>query len=111
MQAVLSILFIIVYFFTYDICSSFYDPYEQTQEWYYLRDKIIESLFLLAILIPWFKRTLFSESVLVFDVVLIAFSIVDKVFLEVFTNTDKDWFIILPLASSICYAYYHKRKI
>ena len=95
----------------YDICSYFYDPYQQTYEWYQLRDKLYGVMFLISILTPLFKTTLLSKSIIVFGAILTTFNIIDKVFLDVFEALDRDWFIILPLASSICYAYYHKRKI
>ena len=110
MQAVLLFIFIFLYFFNYDICSRFFDPYEQTQEWYYLRDRLYEGMFFIAVLASKFKRTLLSKALSIFGLVLIGFCIIDKYFLDVYLLTDRDYFIIIPLAVSAGYIYYEKRN-
>ncbi len=110
MQAILLIVFMVLFFFMYKICSYAYDPYEATFQWYQFRDKLYGVMFLIAVIMPWFKTTLFSRALMVFGIVLTAANIVDRVVFNIYETLDRDWFIIIPFAAAAGYLYYEKRN-
>ena len=110
MQAILLIIFIGLQMFNTNICNHFYNYDLDFGKWYYLRCDIYEVMFLIAVIIPWFKTTLFSKSLMVFGGVLIGASVIDKVFLDVHTISDREWFIIVPFAMAAGYLLYEKRN-
>ena len=110
MRASLLIIFLTLWKFNTDICNYYYDYSIDFSEWYYLRCDIYEVMFLVAIIIPWFKSTLFSRGVMLFGLVLIAASVIDKVFINDYALTDKFYFVIVPFAVSSGYIFYEKRN-
>ena len=110
MRSILLIIFLGLWKFNTDICNHYYNYNDNYAEWYYLRCDLYEIMFLIAIIIPWTKSTLFSRALKVFGLVLISASVIDKVFLDVYSLTDKFWFIIIPLAVSSSYILYEKKR-
>jgi len=113
MQAVLLILFLLLYVFNVNICAYFYPEYlidyDVWEQWYYLRGKIYEVMFFIAILIPYFKTTTISKSLGLFGLILISASFIDKI-LNVNETMLRDWMILIPCAAAIANMVYQNKK-
>ena len=112
MRVFLLILFLTLWKFNTNICNYYYDYKSNFSEWYYLRCDIYEAMFLIALLITFFKTTLYSRTLIFFGSVLIGWSVIDKNILSNYNTLEVDMFIILPLAiTSSLYYLYHQKKI
>ncbi len=112
MQSILIIIFLTIWKFNTTFCDHYYNYETEFGQWYYLRCDVYEVMFLIAVIIPWFKSTVYSKTIMFFGGVLIGWSVVGKVFLDSYNTTDIDMFIILPLAitSSLYYLYQQKKN-
>ena len=110
MQAILIIIFTLLWRLNTAICDHYYNYDLEYGQWYYLRCDIYEVMFLIAMLIPLFKQTLFSKSLLIFSLVLISISAFCKIVLNEHEVTERFYFLIIPLAVSTGYIYYEKRN-
>ena len=116
MQLVLILLFLILWKFNTNICTYFYgyDPSDPGtfylfEKWYYLRDQIYEVLFLIGFLIPFHKITRISRGALVFGLVYIGSSVIDKS-LGIFTEKLRDYFVVIPMGVALAYMIDKKIK-
>jgi hypothetical protein len=113
MQAILLIFFLLLYIFNVNICAHFYPEYltdyDVWEDWYYLRGKIYEVMFFMAILIPFTKVTKLSKSLALFGVILIVATFIDKI-LNMNETMLRDWMVVIPCAIAVANMVYQKEK-
>ncbi len=109
---VLLVLFIVVWFLNYPILSGMYDLESciQQYEFWKLRSKVYELMFFILSVVCFLSLKGFAKSVSCFVVVIIAGSIVDKMFFGVTGYVLADiLLIVLALVASVI-VYRNERR-
>lgn len=113
MQSILLIIFILLYVFNVNICAYFYPEYlidyDVWEQWYYMRGKVYEVIFLILLLIPFTKITVLSKSLALFCLIVVGASFIDKI-LNVNETVLRDWMVIIPCAVAIANMLYQNKK-
>lgn len=102
MRTILLILFILLWKFNVVICALFYPDYltdrNAWDEWYYLRGKIYEVIFLLGVSALFFEEDRNSFFLKWVAFVVISASVVDKLLQNEHSEILRDYIIVYPFA-------------
>jgi hypothetical protein len=103
----------LIYIFNVNICAYFYPEYltdyKVWEDWYYLRGKIYEFMFFIAVLIPFKKETNLSRSLALLGLILIGASFIDKI-LNINQTMLRDWMIVIPCAIAVANMVYQNKN-
>ena len=116
MRAFLLSCFIALWYSNYYICSTVYpydyaveDTWQYFADWYYLRDRIYEVMFLILVSAFSFKKSRLSNAIAIGAVVLLSASVLDKWVMGVFDFQLHDVYVFLASAV-VGLKYYYGRK-
>lgn len=106
-RAVLIFVFILLWKFNVMFCGWVYPDYitsaEVWDEWYLLRSKIYEVMFLLGVLALFFNETKHSYFMKWVAFVVVSASVVDKILQNVHFELLRDWAVVYPFSIVVAY--------